>query len=611
MSDSPSLRVSYTTNYNLNLPDVGGDWDEWGDLTNQNWNFVDTALLPIWGGVMTGFLTLYEDPTQPLGAATKQYVDAVRALMPGYLPLTGGTLAGQLITAPIPGGGANVSLGIGSNANGFWSSATALILQAGGVTNTAFGAAINVMSVPLEMTAALTLQADPVTPTQAATKRYVDNAVASSGVSTFNTRSGNVTLNAADVSAAGANTLQVGVSGATTPAPLSVGGQGITYLTLGGIGTNIALAYQSSTLYAYVNGVAAPAIAMQPWVTAGFLGLGGGALTGPLTLAADPTVALGTATKQYVDASATAAATAISRNKGRNFAHNPMFNVFQRSGAPYTTDGYTLDRWKVTHSGSDTYSISRLALTDADRAAIGDEAFEYALRNVFVGSSVAGSAHYITHGIEDVRRLSGKTVTVSMWARASTALNLRGLLYQVMGTGGSPSGGVQVGANDWALTAAWQRVTWTQAIPSMSGLVTGTNGDSNTSLILYYSAQGAFVQSGTIDITGVQVEVAAAASAFDKPEPEADFRNCERFYQLLSMYLGIYNTAVGEAAGTGANFRTQMRGAPSLAVTFNGSSNFNVGVPGLQGSQGVFMGGSSQAATNTAINLIIGCNAEY
>jgi hypothetical protein len=341
------------------------------------------------------------------------------------------------------------------------------------------------------------------------------------------------------------------------------------------------------------------------------LALAGGTMAGPLLLAADPSAALGTATKQYVDNAVAGATASAVNNKGRNVVHNPLFNVSQRTGPTYTTDGYTLDRWKVTHSGSDTYTISRLALTDADRAAIGDEAFLYALRNVFVGSSVAGSAHYVTHCIEDVHRLSGKTVTVSLWARASAALNLRGLLYQVMGTGGSPSGGVQVGAHDWALPAGtWQRVTWTQAIPSMSGLVVGTNGDSNTSLLLYYSAQGAFVQSGTVDITGVQVEPGNVATQFDKPEYEADIRNCERFYQIVGIYLGIFNTGVGQAAGGSANFRTLMRGAPSLAIPFNGSSNFNVAAPGLQSSVGVFMAGSSAASGNTSINLTIACSAD-
>ena len=53
------------------------------------------AALPLAGGTMTGLLILSADPTNVLGAVTKQYVDA-RVGGTGYLPLTGGILTGYL-----------------------------------------------------------------------------------------------------------------------------------------------------------------------------------------------------------------------------------------------------------------------------------------------------------------------------------------------------------------------------------------------------------------------------------------------------------------------------------------------------------------------------------
>ena len=59
---------------------------------------------------------------------------------------------------------------------------------------------------------------------------------------------------------------------------------------------------------------------------------------------------------------------------GRNLIHNPMFNIAQRGGGPFTTAGATtLDRWLMTFSG-DTLSVATLALSDTDRSQIGDEA---------------------------------------------------------------------------------------------------------------------------------------------------------------------------------------------------------------------------------------------
>jgi len=50
------------------------------------------------GDTMTGMLTLSQDPTHPLDAATKEYVDnaVIGSVGTGYLPLSGGTLTGVL-----------------------------------------------------------------------------------------------------------------------------------------------------------------------------------------------------------------------------------------------------------------------------------------------------------------------------------------------------------------------------------------------------------------------------------------------------------------------------------------------------------------------------------
>lgn len=52
--------------------------------------------LPLAGGNMTGYITLSADPTAPLHAATKQYVDAADALR---VPLSGGLMTGFLSAA--------------------------------------------------------------------------------------------------------------------------------------------------------------------------------------------------------------------------------------------------------------------------------------------------------------------------------------------------------------------------------------------------------------------------------------------------------------------------------------------------------------------------------
>jgi hypothetical protein len=56
----------------------------------------ETQYLPLSGGTLTGDLILHGDPAIALGAATKQYVDTHPPLNGPYLPLVGGTLSGPL-----------------------------------------------------------------------------------------------------------------------------------------------------------------------------------------------------------------------------------------------------------------------------------------------------------------------------------------------------------------------------------------------------------------------------------------------------------------------------------------------------------------------------------
>ena len=80
----------------------------------------------------------------------------------------------------------------------------------------------------------------------------------------------------------------------------------------------------------------------------------------------------------------------------------------------------------------------------------------------------------------------------------------------------------------------------TIAIPSTSGKTVGSVGDDYTGLVLYYSsgattnvqAGGVGVQSGTINIWGVQLEVGSVATPLEKPDPQQDLAKCQRLRTL-------------------------------------------------------------------------------
>ena len=143
-------------------------------------------------------------------------------------------------------------------------------------------------------------------------------------------------------------------------------------------------------------------------------------------------------------------------NVGRNFIHNGLFNIRQRGPGAFSVDGaFTADRWllSVAH---DTTLMGISDPGDTNRTYVGDESFNYCLGCTVTGSADPGAYTLIQQDIEVVRRLTGKTVTLSFWAASAPALKLGVCFIQSFGSGGSPSGSVQVFAPNSPFTLTWQ-----------------------------------------------------------------------------------------------------------------------------------------------------------
>lgn len=158
------------------------------------------------------------------------------------------------------------------------------------------------------------------------------------------------------------------------------------------------------------------------------LALTGGALSGPLTLAADPTAALDAATKQYVDAHAQAAL------RYANCVNNSGFSVNQRayvSGAALAAGVYAHDRWKAgaggcaytfTQSGGPSTTITITAGT---------------LQQVVEGLSLAGGTYVLSwtgtaQGRIGAGSYAASPVTATVTAGTNTTIEFNaGTLGQV------------------------------------------------------------------------------------------------------------------------------------------------------------------------------------
>lgn len=309
-------------------------------------------------------------------------------------------------------------------------------------------------------------------------------------------------------------------------------------------------------------------------------------------------------------------------NVGRNLIHNPLMAIAQRGAGPWTTAGaYTLDRWVIQQT-TDTVSFGASTLTDAARAQIGDEAAIQALNNNFTGNAAAGAMSAIEQRIERVSRLSGKTVTVSFWAVAGTGgLRLGTNIYQVFGSGGSPSAAVIVLAtgNAVTLTTSWARYSFTATMPSDAGKTFGTNGDDSTFLRFFYSsgatnnaqAGNIGVQAGAIALWGIQLEIGSVATPLDYGGTPADqLRQCQRFYQVGQLTLTGNATATSQLFGIGTPWPVSMRATPTAAISTNGLSGV-IGSPALgTNAYSISLQGTSTGAGAFNLNVVYTASAD-
>ncbi len=476
------------------------------------------------------------------------------------------------------------------------------------------------------MTGALALAADPTTSPQAANKHYVDQSINLAGnyLGTWS-----VAANTPNISAGGAISNANYVATTVNPATPEV--------VPGGVPGIAGLTVANGDRVIWASGLGTWQILRNAGVTlaaadARYVALGGSVMTGALTLPGNAASALqavplqqvpvassttpamnGTATvgagttwaradhihptdtSRASVASVTAAGAAAANNVGRNLIHNSMFNVAQRGAGPWTTTSngaYTLDRW-LLYTNTDTISITQAALNDADRGQIGDEAAEQCIFNTFTGNAAAAASTEIVQRIEKVRRLGGKSVTVSFWARVTSGAATKvGVSYaQVFGTGGSPSTAVLGAGTAVTISSSWARYSVTMAMPSVVGKTLGTAGDDSTQIEFWYTsgatnatrAGSIGVQSGAIALWGVQLEIGSVATPLEKPDPQVDLANCQRFYQTGHFSI-MGSSGAGGQFGSTLGLPVAMRAAPTVALVAPSYTNASGGASGNAGS---------------------------
>jgi hypothetical protein len=296
---------------------------------------------------------------------------------------------------------------------------------------------------------------------------------------------------------------------------------------------------------------------------------------------------------------------------GKNKIINGDFNINQRSFTSTSTNlAFGFDRFFISYSGGTLTNSAQVFATGAAPVA-GYEGKNFS-RLVTASQSAAGDFAASEQRIESVRTFAGQTVTVSMWAKASTGTPKIGIsATQFFGSGaGSPSASVITSGGTATISNSWVRYSFTIAIPSISGKSIGAAGDDSLRIAFWTSAGTTIsglgypavgIQNVTIDTWGWQIEYGSKATPFQTASggsPQAELAMCQRYYQVAGSYSfggRFESTTVATIWGV---LPVQMRTTPTLSYTSFASAILVPGVAFYTPTAVTFGGSTSSFQAN-------------
>jgi hypothetical protein len=250
----------------------------------------------------------------------------------------------------------------------------------------------------------------------------------------------------------------------------------------------------------------------------------------------------------------------------KNKIINGNFDVWQRGTSfSVTASGtYTADRYVAYYDGTGaTRTLSRQAFTVGQT----DVPYEprYFLRYAQTVAGSGGTANHFAHRIEGARTFAGQTITLSFYAKFASTTSINVNAYQVFGTGGSPSGSVQLNfVTGLSVGTSWTKYTYTAMIPSIAGKTFGSN--ENDSLDIYFILP--INTTFTFDLAQIQLEAGSIATPFEQRPYGMELSLCQRYYYTSSKFsLQSGASAPGSGYQTYQFIPLSMRAAPTLNTT--------------------------------------------
>jgi len=259
----------------------------------------------------------------------------------------------------------------------------------------------------------------------------------------------------------------------------------------------------------------------------------------------------------------------------RNRIRNGDFSIAQRGNGAFAGNGiYNLDGWICFSVGG--VGVTRVAATLAQ---VEQTSCRFNVSLQVSGHAAAGDYMMQAAVIEDVSTLSGKQVTLSFWAAATSGTPKIGIeVVQSFGTGGSPSASVLTTIQAVQISTTLTKYTVTFIMPSVAGKVLGSNNNDYVDINFWLSAGATFaarasnigIQNLTFTLTAVQLEAGPVATAFERLPQQVQLAWCQRYFYRFTAPAQNAVAAWGgcPSAGNGYiewKFPVTMRAVPTFA----------------------------------------------
>lgn len=301
----------------------------------------------------------------------------------------------------------------------------------------------------------------------------------------------------------------------------------------------------------------------------------------------------------------------------RNHIFNGAMNVWQRNTSNGSVSANTYpaaDRWKFWVGGAAT-STARTEFTYGQTDVPN---FRYYNRIVVGANSAAGDYSTFNQHIEDVTLFDNVTVTLSFYAKASTAWTVGIEPIQNFGSGGSPSSRVLGTPQTVSVGTSWERHTVTFTLASISGKTLGTTANTSNFELAFWLTGGSNFdsrtgsignQSGTFDVTGIQLEYGNKATPFEHRSYGEELQLCQRYYEHGdSVCRHPFQNQLNHIFNTPVFYKVRKRATPNVVqsngYTTDGMASYGIEGHGGGGYDGKKDGFAVSTTTSTTANSI-------